>query len=97
MTRTLLLGMLVAVATFGCATTTRNSPADTRAARNSLESSAERVDPMCVRDTGSRIKRTGDYKPCVAQPGTTYTQDQLDQTGRLDVAEALRYLDPRFH
>jgi hypothetical protein len=91
--RTLILGVLVAAASVGCATT-QNSPADTRAASNSLDASAARVDPTCVKDTGTRIKRS-ENQPCSTQPGRTYTQRELQDTGRFDMAEALRTLDPR--
>jgi hypothetical protein len=91
MTRTLILGALVAMATVGCATT-QNAPADTRAASNSLD--AQKIDRMCIKDTGTRIKRPEGDKSCVMQPGRTYSQRELEDTGRIDVADALRALDP---
>jgi hypothetical protein len=92
MVRNLVLGVLVATAAFGCATSsTQKSAADSRAAN--LKSAAA-TDTHCVADTASRIKRTAD-KPCGATPGTTYTQQDLETTGRLNTAEALKQLDPR--
>lgn len=96
MARNLILGVLVAAAACGCATSSQSSPADTRAAKNSLEATAPVVDPYCARDTGSRIERPDD-KACGAEPGRTYTQQELEDTGRLDVGEALRQLDPRIY
>ena len=94
MVRNSILGALVAVAAFGCATSTsQKSPADTNAAKNSLQASAT-AHENCVKDTGSRIKRPDD-RPCGAQPGSTYTQQELENTGRIDTAEALKQLDPR--
>jgi hypothetical protein len=47
----------------------------------------------CVRDTGSRIKRR-ETKICNGQPGRSYDRDDLDSTGAIDTADALRRLDP---
>ena len=92
MVRNWVLGVLVATAAFGCATSTApKSAADSRAANLK---SAPAADAHCVADTASRIKRTAD-KPCGATPGTTYTQQELENTGRIDTAEALKQLDPR--
>ncbi len=92
MARNLFLGVLVAAAAVGCATTTsQQSAADSRA--GNMQAAAA-VDTHCVADTASRIKRPAD-KPCGATPGTTYTQRDLENTGRIDTAEALKQLDPR--
>ena len=90
MARNWILGVIVAAAAFGC-TTTQNSPADSRAAN--LKSAAS-PDMHCVVDTASRIKRPAD-KPCSATPGTSYSHQELEDTGRLDAGDALRQLDPR--
>ena len=90
MARNLILGVIVAVAAFGCATT-QKSPADSRVAN--LKSAAS-PDEHCVVDTASRIKRSAD-KPCSATPGTSYTHQELEDTGRFDAADALKQLDPR--
>lgn len=61
--------------------------------------------PFCLRSTGSRIaprradRNTGrgssDKRPaCVAANGRVYTREDLDRTGAIDVADALRRLDP---
>jgi hypothetical protein len=90
MTRNLILGVLVAAATFGCATP-QNSALDTEAAKSMKAASLARQ--HCIRDTGSRIERKDDG--CSNQPGSSYSQDELQNTGRIDTADALRQLDPR--
>lgn len=64
-------------------------------------------DGNCLRYTGSRIQ--ADHQPITAQtpvdaegkpscanaPGTAYTREDLDRTGRYTIKEALRALDPR--
>ena len=92
MARNLILGALVAVAAFGCATSpSQKSSADTHADKKSLQATANET---CVRDTGTRIKRPDD-RLCNGLPGSTYTEEQIENTGRLDTADALRQLDPR--
>jgi len=90
MARNLILGVIVAVVAFGCAAAQR-SPADSRVANLK---SAKDPDSRCVVDTASRIKRPAD-KPCGATPGTSYSQQELEETGRFDAADALKQLDPR--
>lgn len=92
MARNLVFGVLVAAAVMGCATSSQKSPADSRAAQNSLQTASAAVDRHCAHDTGTRIKQPPDK--CVTQPSRTYTQKELEDTGRIDVADALRQLDP---
>jgi hypothetical protein len=51
----------------------------------------------CLQYTGSRI-RTADRKTgkpaCAQGPGRSYGRDDLDRTGQVDIADALRRLDP---
>lgn len=55
---------------------------------------------FCLRHTGSRIpvradRRTGKKDAgCIAAHGRVYTRDDLDRTGEVDIADALRKLDP---
>lgn len=58
------------------------------------------VDRLCLRQTGSRIvearnlrSREGN-KECVARNGRVYTRADIDMTGAVDLADALRMLDP---
>lgn len=67
-----------------------------------------RVD--CIRYTGTRIVRKAperdasvdkvdelDRDDCVAVGGRVYSQEDLRRTGRTNVADALRMLDPAIH
>lgn len=51
----------------------------------------------CLRYTGSRI-RTAERKngrpPCVQGPGRSFSRTDLNRTGQVDIADALRHLDP---
>jgi hypothetical protein len=79
----------------GCATS--SSPSD--AARIAADTSkASSLDRACVSHTGTRIRPAkGEEAKVVncAQPGSTYSKEQLEQTGEIDTARALQKLDPR--
>jgi hypothetical protein len=55
----------------------------------------------CIRSTGSRIvaarneraEKEGKPQRCVAAAGKVYTRRDLDSTGHVDIADALRTLD----
>jgi hypothetical protein len=72
------------------------------AAHSDAERMAER---FCVRDTGSRIvsrqkkaENAEDFnKRCLAFNGRVYTREDIDRTGEVDLADALRKLDPAIH
>ena len=52
------------------------------------------ADRNCLRYTGTRIvARSRPARDCVAQHGNVYTRDDLDRTGEVDMARALRKLD----
>jgi non-ribosomal peptide synthetase component E (peptide arylation enzyme) len=72
----------------GCASTTQ--PSDKAVAANNA---AAKEQPFnCVRDTGTRVKRTDDQ--CVNVAGRSWSKDDIDRTGQVNTAEALRQLDP---
>lgn len=49
----------------------------------------------CIRHTGTRIKpRDSGSDDCINVPGRSYTRKDIERTGHLDLAEALRMLDP---
>ncbi len=58
---------------------------------------ADQTPSNCLQYTGSRI-RTADRKSgkpaCAQGPGRAYGRDDLDRTGQVDIADALRHLDP---
>jgi hypothetical protein len=73
---------------------------------------AQDHDANCLRYTGSLIVASenqrserkgtasdaGAAKPkCNASPGRSYTQDDIRRTGAIDLADALRRLDPAVH
>lgn len=66
------------------------------------------IDRNCLQQTGSRIvaryntsrstrARTDKGKRCVAAFGRVYTREDIDMTGEIDLADALRKLDPSIH
>lgn len=57
---------------------------------------ARKHDPNCLRHTGSRLQPRG-KDGCIAGAGRSYSRDDLDRTGEVDVGEALRKLDPRLY
>ncbi len=67
---------------FGCAATPQNPGSKPPA-------SAAIKDPNCLTDTGSRIAT----KSCRGH-GRSYSSDDLDRTGQIQTADALRLLDP---
>lgn len=53
------------------------------------------ADRNCMRYTGSRIPaRSAKGKGCVMANGRVYSRSDLERTGEVDMAEALRKLDP---
>lgn len=68
-----------------------NANADTQAqpAKKKLS------DAHCLRQTGSRIQSKA-KQDCAAH-GRSYSRDDLNGTGEVDVASALRKLDPAVH
>jgi hypothetical protein len=58
-----------------------------------------KVDRFCLRETGTHIRKRatkpGSRAGCPSlQSGRVYTQDDLRMTGEIDIADALRRLDP---
>jgi hypothetical protein len=58
------------------------------------------ADRFCLRHTGSRIptarhlRSRDEVHECVAGSGRVYTRADLESTGAVDIADALRRLDP---
>lgn len=53
------------------------------------------VDRFCVRETGTRIVARRDReRRCSGFAGRSYSREELQSTGRPDIADALRMLDP---
>lgn len=78
-----------------------NEPAPPTA-RTTVQADADadaRVDRYCIRETGSRIPvarkagTDGERKACTRGRGRVYTRQDIDASGRVDLADALRALD----
>ena len=56
-------------------------------------------DRNCLKETGSRLAPRPDSKgrKCVNAIGRSYTREDLDRTGTIDLGDALRRLDPAVH
>lgn len=48
-------------------------------------------DNGCVRETGTKLKRR-DKRGCTGAPGESYSRAQIDRTGAVDTADAIRKL-----
>ncbi|MGJ7901878.1 hypothetical protein [Lysobacter sp. 1R34A] len=70
--------------------------ADARLAAQTDKAGKHRHDPNCLRHTGSRLQPRG-KDGCIGGAGRSYSRDDLDRTGEVDVGEALRKLDPRLY
>jgi len=55
---------------------------------------ADGHDTGCVRDTGTRLKKR-DRKGCTGAPGESFSREEIDRTGAVDTADAIRKLSPR--
>jgi 2-keto-3-deoxy-galactonokinase len=86
MLRALWVGGCAVAVLAGCATA--QTPLD---GVNRVTTPARQADCLT---TGTRIA----LKPgqCAMVPGRSYSQDELERTGAIDTAEALRLLDPSF-
>ena len=91
MSRNWILGVLMAAASFGCATT--QTPTLDSANKSVAVSAASLANQHCVQDTGSYIKRSDEK--CANRPGISYSNQEIQDTGRLSTEDALRVLDPR--
>ena len=79
--------------------------ADPAAAPAALSDAARMSERFCVRSAGSRIvarqKKTESAEDfderCLAYNGRIYTREDIDRTGEVDLADALRKLDPAIY
>ncbi|MEP6906626.1 MAG: hypothetical protein ABI858_01395 [Pseudoxanthomonas sp.] len=62
----------------------------------SPSAASELADRNCLKHTGSRISPRADPqgRKCISASGRSYSKDDLDRTGEIDLADALRRLDP---
>ncbi|MGO1073158.1 hypothetical protein [Lysobacter sp. CA199] len=69
--------------------------ADAKPAAAAAAAKKDRRDPTCLTQTGSRLQPRS-QNGCAGY-GRSYSRDDLDRTGRTDVGQALRQLDPRLN
>ncbi|PZO08493.1 MAG: hypothetical protein DCF27_08500 [Lysobacteraceae bacterium] len=55
---------------------------------------AETRDTGCVRETGTRIDKR-DKNGCTGAPGESYSREDINRSGAIDTADAIRKLSPR--
>ena len=69
------------------------------ASRDEVARKDEAADRNCLKETGSRIAPRPDSKgrKCVNATGRSYTKEDMDRTGAIDLQDALRRLDPAVH
>lgn len=62
------------------------------------KATAKKTSPDCEDTTSSRIRRDK-AGSCAksASPTRSYSREDIERTGQMDVGDALRRLDPRFH
>lgn len=83
-----------------------DQPQDNMAAQETTQEAATQTDQdkankasvhdaNCLRHTGSRIAPRADKqgRKCLPVAGRSYTRDDIDRTGEIDLADALRKLD----
>lgn len=99
---TLIAGFAFAASAQGVAVSAsvEDAAAAETAAGDEMLPEGKLPDRLCLRQTGTRIvarrdPRTG--QRCVAANGRVYSRDDLRGTGRVDIDDALRALDPSIH
>lgn len=104
MTRLLLVALLTAFAGTAIAQTVTITK---ESGETDTVQTAEAAAPVrqsarnCMRNTGSRIvvaeniraEKQGKPQRCASGPGRVYSSDDLDRTGHINLADALRSLD----
>ncbi|MBS0194691.1 MAG: hypothetical protein JSR34_10625 [Proteobacteria bacterium] len=61
------------------------------------------ADAFCLRETGTHVRSISPKAhhdravECVGSPGRTYTREDIERTGAVNTADALRKLDPSIH
>lgn len=95
--------LVILLATFGAAAQERDT--SVRDAQAQTPAAAVDARSDCLRYTGSRIRADRHAQRgaaaasdrrigCIAAPGRSYSRDDLNSTGAMDVGDALRRLDP---
>lgn len=107
MIRTMVVGVLFGSA-FAVAAQTTPEPADAATLEQAdkqadADRAAAEVDRFCLKETGSRIPVASrasserEHRRCTGANGRVYTREEIERTGEVDLADALRRLDPSIH
>lgn len=89
------LSMLANAQTADVTVTTTKEVADTEVINITADKSSVAIGKTdCIKDTGTRIKRSKDKNGCNGLPGNSYEREDLDRTGANTAGEALERLDP---
>lgn len=62
------------------------------AAKSPAKNASHSERPNCIKHTGTRIKPKDGG--CVSAPGRVITRDEIEQSGAIDTADAIRRLAP---
>lgn len=102
MTRFLLATALCGLA-FAASAQTASVSAGVSAGDGAATDTPALSDRNCLRETGSRLVAArntaaaqsgdNDRRRCVSAPGRSYSREDLERTGSVDIADALRRLD----
>ena len=100
MKRLLLTALLLGVVPVAFAQAVPPEPPTAPADAGAEEAKEPLSDRFCLRETGSRIvarQNANGQKRCNAMAGRAYTREDLDRTGQINIADALRTLDASVH
>lgn len=89
-----VLAMGWAAAAMAQAPVEAQSQAQPNPAAQHEQDKGEVVERACVRETGTRLRNHArqEYERCLA--GRSFDRDDIDRTGEMDLARAIRKLDP---
>lgn len=76
------------------AAASRDATAHEGAAQADARDEKRASNTHCLRETGTRIAPRDGKGRCLPHAGRSYSKDDLDRTGEINLADALRRLDP---
>ena len=79
--------------------TTDATPTETSAKQDKADAKKDELaDRNCLQYTGSRLIRADSKgRKCANATGRSYSKEDIDRTGAIDLRDALRKLDPAVH
>lgn len=72
-------------------------PAATDATPHPAAPREPEIDRHCLKETGTRIRARAGERRCTAFLGRVYSREDIERTGEVDLAAALRRLDTAIH